>query len=93
MHEAVREGALRRLRPVLMTATVAAFGLVPFCSPTGSGSEVQKPLATVVIGGLVTSTLLTLVILPAIYSWVAEFGQRRQQVMYERETSRPQVTH
>ncbi len=63
----VREGALRRLRPVLMTASIAAFGLVPLLFATGPGSEIQRPLAIVVIGGLVTSTLLTLVLLPVLY--------------------------
>jgi cobalt-zinc-cadmium resistance protein CzcA len=63
----VREGALRRLRPVLMTASIAALGLVPLLLATGPGSEIQKPLATVVIGGLVSSTLLTLLLLPLLY--------------------------
>ncbi len=67
--EAVREGAMLRLRPVLMTATVASLGLIPLLLATGIGSEVQRPLATVVIGGLVTSTLLTLIGLPALYTW------------------------
>lgn len=65
--EAVLEGAKARFRPVMMTATVAALGLIPFLFATGPGSEVQKPLAVVVIGGLVSSTLLTLVMLPALY--------------------------
>jgi hypothetical protein len=65
--QAVREGAQRRLRPVLMTATIAAFGLVPLLFATGPGSEIQKPLAIVVIGGLVSSTLLTLILLPILY--------------------------
>ncbi|MFZ0255108.1 MAG: CusA/CzcA family heavy metal efflux RND transporter [Gammaproteobacteria bacterium] len=65
--EVVVEGAQRRLRPVLMTATIAAFGLVPLLFATGPGSEIQRPLAIVVIGGLVTSTLLTLVLLPILY--------------------------
>lgn len=65
--EIVRQGALRRLRPVLMTASIAAFGLVPLLFATGPGSEVQKPLAIVVIGGLVSSTLLTLILLPILY--------------------------
>src|SRR5581483_501225 len=65
--EIVVEGARRRLRPVLMTASIAAFGLVPLLFATGPGSEIQKPLAVVVIGGLVTSTLLTLYILPTLY--------------------------
>jgi len=66
--EVITEGAIRRLRPVLMTASIAAFGLVPLLFATGPGSEIQRPLAIVVIGGLVTSTLLTLVLLPILYS-------------------------
>jgi cobalt-zinc-cadmium resistance protein CzcA len=65
--QALIEGALTRLRPVLMTALVAALGFVPMAIATGTGAEVQKPIATVVIGGLVTATLLTLVVLPALY--------------------------
>jgi len=65
--QAIFEGALARFRPVMMTATVAALGLVPFLFAKGPGSEVQRPLAIVVIGGLVTSTLLTLVVVPALY--------------------------
>ena len=65
--EVVVEGARRRLRPVLMTASIAAFGLVPLLFASGPGSEIQRPLAVVVIGGLVTSTLLTLVLLPILY--------------------------
>ncbi len=64
-------GAIMRLRPVLMTALAAAFGLVPMVLSTGTGSEVQRPLATVVIGGLVTSTILTLLVIPALYRWFA----------------------
>ena len=64
---AVREGSLMRLRPVLMTALVASLGFVPMALATGTGAEVQKPLATVVIGGLISSTLLTLILLPALY--------------------------
>jgi cobalt-zinc-cadmium resistance protein CzcA len=67
--QAVREGCVQRFRPVMMTATVALLGLVPFLFASGPGSEVQKPLAVVVIGGLITSTLLTLVVLPALYRW------------------------
>ncbi len=67
--EAAREGALMRLRPVLMTALVASLGFLPMALATSSGAEVQRPLATVVIGGLVTSTALTLLVLPAIYPW------------------------
>jgi cobalt-zinc-cadmium resistance protein CzcA len=68
--EAVREGANTRLRPVLMTALVASLGFVPMALSTGAGAEVQRPLATVVIGGLVTSTALTLLVLPTIYRWM-----------------------
>ncbi len=67
--QAVREGCVQRFRPVMMTATVALLGLVPFLFASGPGSEVQKPLAIVVIGGLISSTLLTLVVLPALYRW------------------------
>jgi cobalt-zinc-cadmium resistance protein CzcA len=68
--EAARDGAHVRLRPVLTTAMVAALGFVPMAVASGSGAEVQRPLATVVIGGLLTSTLLTLLVLPAVYAWV-----------------------
>jgi len=68
LEEAIVQGSLTRLRPVLMTALVASLGFVPMALATGTGAEVQKPLATVVIGGLVSSTLLTLVILPALYT-------------------------
>src|SRR5215203_885222 len=67
VRDAVREGALTRFRPVVMTALVAALGFVPMAIATGTGAEVQKPLATVVIGGLISATLLTLVVLPARY--------------------------
>ena len=67
LDEAIREGALTRLRPVLMTALVASLGFVPMALNVGLGSEVQRPLATVVIGGIVSSTLLTLLVLPALY--------------------------
>ncbi len=78
--EAVRRGAERRLRPVLMTASIAAFGLVPLLFATGPGSEIQKPLAIVVIGGLVTATLLTLVLLPILYE---RFGEGAADHAYE----------
>ena len=71
LDEAVMRGAMLRLRPVLMTATVASLGLIPLLLSTGIGSEVQRPLATVVVGGLVSSTLLTLLVLPALYRWFA----------------------
>src|SRR5678815_130546 len=67
--DAVREGAETRLRPVLMTALVASLGFIPMAIATSAGAEVQRPLATVVIGGLITSTLLTLLILPTLYRW------------------------
>jgi len=67
--EAVRKGAIDRLRPVLMTASIAIFSLMPMLLASGTGSEIQKPLATVVVGGLITSTLLTLLIIPAVYGW------------------------
>ena len=67
LDDAIRVGAVRRLRPVLMTATIAAFGLLPLLFASGPGSEVQKPLAIVVIGGLVSSTLLTLLLLPVLF--------------------------
>ncbi|MBU0555303.1 MAG: CusA/CzcA family heavy metal efflux RND transporter [Alphaproteobacteria bacterium] len=76
--EAVRRGAERRLRPVLMTASIAAFGLVPLLFATGPGSEIQKPLAIVVIGGLVTATLLTLVLLPILYERFGESAAERE---------------
>ncbi len=69
--EASVKGAVLRLRPVLMTALTTALGLIPLLLSTGTGSEVQRPLATVVIGGLVTSTILTLLVIPAIYKWFA----------------------
>ncbi len=75
--EAAREGARIRLRPVLMTALVASFGFIPMALATSAGAEVQRPLATVVIGGLVTSTLLTLLVLPTVYPW---FAPKREEV-------------
>lgn len=70
LDEAIREGALTRLRPVLMTALVASLGFVPMALNVGAGAEVQRPLATVVIGGIISSTLLTLLVLPALFSLV-----------------------
>ncbi|ACM19220.1 efflux pump, RND family, inner membrane protein [Geotalea daltonii FRC-32] len=69
LQEAIRKGSLDRLRPVLMTASIAIFSLMPMLLASGTGSEIQKPLATVVVGGLVTSTLLTLLIIPSVYGW------------------------
>ncbi|MDB5797243.1 MAG: heavy metal efflux pump, cobalt-zinc-cadmium [Paucimonas sp.] len=74
VREAVQQGAILRFRPVMMTATVAMLGLIPFLFSDGPGSEVQRPLAIVVIGGLITSTLLTLVVLPALYQWFDDVG-------------------
>ncbi len=76
--EASVKGALMRLRPVLMTAFTTALGLIPLLVSTGTGSEVQRPLATVVIGGLFTSTILTLLVLPAIYKWFAEAKSEKE---------------
>jgi cobalt-zinc-cadmium resistance protein CzcA len=70
VEDAIREGALTRLRPVLMTALVASLGFVPMALNVGIGSEVQRPLASVVIGGIVSSTILTLVVLPALYGLI-----------------------
>jgi cobalt-zinc-cadmium resistance protein CzcA len=66
--QAIREGAMTRMRPVLMTGLVAALGFVPMALNTGVGAEVQRPLATVVIGGIVTSTIATLVVMPVLYA-------------------------
>ena len=76
--DAVTEGALTRLRPVLMTALVASFGFVPMALASGAGAEVQRPLATVVIGGIITSTLLTLIILPTLYWWVEKRTEKKE---------------
>jgi cobalt-zinc-cadmium resistance protein CzcA len=77
--EAVQQGAETRLRPVLMTALVASLGFIPMAISHGAGAEVQRPLATVVIGGLVTSTLLTLLVLPALYKWIGQRQMLRRQ--------------
>ena len=69
LQEAVEHGALTRLRPVLMTALVASLGFVPMALAAGTGAEVQRPLATVVIGGILSSTALTLLVLPLLYRW------------------------
>jgi cobalt-zinc-cadmium resistance protein CzcA len=76
LRDAILEAAETRLRPVLMTALVASFGFVPMAFNTGIGAEVQRPLATVVLGGVVSSTLLTLVVLPVLYS---VYGQKAGQ--------------
>ena len=75
LQEAIRKGSLDRLRPVLMTASISIFSLIPMLLAGGAGSEIQKPLATVVVGGLITSTLLTLLIIPSVYSW---FEKRKE---------------
>jgi cobalt-zinc-cadmium resistance protein CzcA len=81
--QAVLEGSLTRLRPKLMTALVASLGFVPMALATGAGAEVQRPLATVVIGGIISSTLLTLVLLPAFYEWI----ERRKEKASSRSTA------
>jgi len=77
LHDAILAGAGQRLKPVLMTALVAALGFIPMALSHGAGAEVQRPLATVVIGGILTSTLLTLIVLPCIYEWLEERILRR----------------
>lgn len=79
LSEAVREGALVRLRPVLMTALVASLGFIPMALATGTGAEVQRPLATVVIGGILSSTALTLLVLPALYYTALQRRMRRNE--------------
>ena len=82
LRDAVREGAMTRLRPVLMTALVASLGFVPMAIATGAGAEVQRPLATVVIGGILSSTFLTLVLLPTLYEWLERKGSSRNDNSY-----------
>ena len=77
LHDAVRAGADVRFRPVLMTGLVASVGFIPMAISTSSGAEVQRPLATVVIGGLLSATLLTLLVLPTVYTWLEERAARR----------------
>ncbi len=79
--QAIFEGSRARFRPVMMTATVAALGLVPFLFATGPGAEVQRPLAIVVIGGLISSTLLTLVVIPALYGWFDDLHTQTPQAV------------
>lgn len=78
LRDAVVQGSLTRLRPKLMTALVASFGFIPMALATGPGAEVQRPLATVVIGGIMTSTILTLVLLPTLYEWLEKNPERRR---------------
>lgn len=80
VEQVVIEGAKRRLRPVLMTASIAMLGLIPLALATGPGSEIQRPLAIVVIGGLFTSTALTLLILPIVYRYIARFKKAHKEV-------------
>jgi cobalt-zinc-cadmium resistance protein CzcA len=82
LDEAVKDGALGRLRPVLMTALVASLGFLPMALNIGAGSEVQRPLATVVIGGIVSSTLLTLLVLPALYRWLHRDVETREELLH-----------
>ncbi|MFK3822308.1 CusA/CzcA family heavy metal efflux RND transporter [Pseudomonas yamanorum] len=78
---AINEGALTRLRPVLMTALVASLGFIPMALATGTGAEVQRPLATVVIGGIISSTLLTLLVLPVLYHWAHRREEQEDRLM------------
>ncbi|HEU4687298.1 MAG TPA: efflux RND transporter permease subunit, partial [Vicinamibacterales bacterium] len=75
---AIVEGALVRLRPILMIALVASLGFLPMAFNTGTGAEVQRPLATVVIGGIISATILTLVVLPVLYRWAYQHEARNQ---------------
>jgi cobalt-zinc-cadmium resistance protein CzcA len=79
--ESVVEGSLSRLRPVLMTAFVAALGFIPMAIATGAGAEVQRPLATVVIGGILSSTFLTLVLLPVLYAWAEQSSKPKPEAV------------
>jgi len=79
LNEAIIKGSLNRLRPVLMTASIAIFSLLPMLFASGTGSEIQKPLATVVVGGLISSTFLTLLLIPSVYSW---FEKRKVEANY-----------
>jgi cobalt-zinc-cadmium resistance protein CzcA len=83
--EAVVEGKLTRVRPKLMTALVASLGFLPMAISTSPGAEVQRPLATVVIGGIVTSTFLTLLVVPALYDWI----ERRRSLKRSPATQAP----
>lgn len=85
IRDAVRKGAELRLRPVLMTASVAILGLVPMLLSTGVGAETQRPLATVVVGGLFTSTALTLLLLPLFYEWSELRAERNAQKLKANE--------
>jgi cobalt-zinc-cadmium resistance protein CzcA len=86
LREAAFEGAQRRLRPVMMTAILTVLGLVPLLLATGPGSEIQKPLALVVVGGVVTSTALTLVLLPVFYVWTEGGFRSKTPVPQDQKT-------
>lgn len=88
--QALLDGSLTRLRPMLMTALVASFGFVPMAVATGSGAEVQRPLATVVIGGIISSTFLTLVLLPVLYQWMEQRREARLATLTQ-QTPREKV--
>jgi len=85
IRDAVIEGSLTRLRPVLMTALVASLGFVPMAIATGTGAEVQRPLATVVIGGILSSTFLTLILLPVLYAWFERDGDKQESTVLKAE--------
>lgn len=89
LEEAIREGALTRLRPVLMTALVASLGFIPMAFNVGAGAEVQRPLATVVIGGIISSTLLTLLVLPALYRMVHREAEQENETWERTSGSAP----
>src|SRR5206468_11220224 len=89
--QAVREGSDDRLRSNVLTALVAAFGFIPMAISTSPGSEVQRPLATVVIGGLLSSTFLTLFVLPILYEWLEERWPRWAALLTERLKRSPSV--
>ena len=97
LDEAVREGADDRLRSNLLTALVAAFGFIPMALSTSPGAEVQRPLATVVIGGLLSSTTLTLYVLPVLYEWLEErwpaWAERFHHYMKRRRNRPLRITH
>ncbi len=83
VRDAVINGSRRRLRPVLMTALVASLGFVPMAIATSTGAEVQRPLATVVIGGLISSTVLTVFLLPLLYDWIFAPTEGAKRVIVE----------
>ena len=88
LEAAIREGSITRLRPVLMTALVASLGFIPMALAQGRGAEVQRPLATVVIGGIISSTLLTLLVLPALYRI---FHRENEPLVHEEDPLSPQL--